>query len=199
MTLLLRTDVLKKLYQKLEGISPKLLHSYLYTVYMGTSLLSLRKKNTFMRASKVSASSRIGDKAEDFSLMATTEKNPCRLWRWTPWACTSVSLLQGSWQQPGRLTGAPRQCLLPGLKSSLKGSELCWAAQCVRRMIFQHWKSNPCICLYFWLFASSLNHSRSCGSEAEISHNVLPWWVRSQLHCQPYPSNRAGMKKRWLN
>lgn len=28
-----------------------------------------------MRASKVSASSRVGDKAEDFSLMATTEKS----------------------------------------------------------------------------------------------------------------------------
>lgn len=46
--------------------------------------------------------------------------------------------------------------LLPGLKSSLKGSALCWTAQYVRRMIFQHWKSNCYICLYFWLFVSSL-------------------------------------------
>lgn len=43
-------------------------------VSMGTLLLPLKKKNIFMRASKVSASSYTGDKAEDFSLMATTEK-----------------------------------------------------------------------------------------------------------------------------
>lgn len=33
-------------------------------------------------------------------------------------------------------------------------------------------------------------------SEAAILHNVLPWWVRLELHCQPYSSKRAGMKKR---
>lgn len=38
-----------------------------------------------------------------------------------------------------------------------------------------------------------------CDSEAAILHNVLPWWVRSELPCQPYSSKRAGMEKRWLN
>lgn len=124
-------------------------------VYMGTLLLPLRKKNIFMIASKLSASLCIGDKAEGCSLTAMTEKNPRRLWRWTLQACTSVHLLQGSWQQPGKLTGAQRQHLLPGLRSFLKGSALCWTAQYVRGVIFQLWKSSSYICLYFWLFVSS--------------------------------------------
>lgn len=122
---------------------------------MGTSLLSLRKKNIFMRASDVSASSRIGDKAISTcwqwlkKIHVGYEDEHFRL------AQVSISCRAPDSSQEGSQEHHDSACSL--------GSTALSKAQCSAEHIsmWEEWyfsteKSNHYICLYFWLFVSSL-------------------------------------------